>query len=77
MTQSPQDTQGLPARRAALRLLDAVLRRGETLDQAATAATKGLLLGYGAVAEEEIAPSFARLAQVVRGGSCAPCTNQG
>ena len=31
------------------------------------AATKGLLLGYGAVAEEEIGPSFARLAQVVRG----------
>jgi GntR family transcriptional regulator/MocR family aminotransferase len=31
------------------------------------AATKGLLLGYGAVPEEEIGPSFARLAQVVRG----------
>lgn len=29
------DIPGLPARRAALRLLDAVLRRGETLDQAA------------------------------------------
>ncbi|MXO65160.1 RsmB/NOP family class I SAM-dependent RNA methyltransferase [Altericroceibacterium endophyticum] len=29
---------GLPARRAALRLLDAVLRRGETLDQAAPSA---------------------------------------
>jgi 16S rRNA (cytosine967-C5)-methyltransferase len=29
------DTPGLPARRAALRLLDAVLRRGEPLDQAA------------------------------------------
>lgn len=29
------DVPGLPARRAALRLLDAVLRRGETLDQAA------------------------------------------
>ena len=31
------------------------------------AASKGLLLGYGAVPEEEIGPSFARLAQVVRG----------
>ncbi len=30
------------------------------------AATKGLLLGYGAVAEEEIAPRFAQLAQVVK-----------
>ena len=33
---------GLPARRAALRLTDAVLRQGETLDQALPAATKGL-----------------------------------
>jgi len=33
---------GLPARRAALRLLDAVLRRGETLDQAARAALGGV-----------------------------------
>jgi 16S rRNA (cytosine967-C5)-methyltransferase len=32
------DIPGLPARRAALSLLDAVLRRGETLDQAANAA---------------------------------------
>lgn len=32
------DIPGLPARRAALNLLDAVLRRGETLDQAAGAA---------------------------------------
>ena len=31
------------------------------------APTKGLLLGYGAVREEEIGPSFAKLAQVVRG----------
>jgi len=29
------DIPGLPARRAALNLIDAVLRRGETLDQAA------------------------------------------
>lgn len=36
------DIPGLPARRAALRLLDAVLRRGETLDQAAHNAVQGL-----------------------------------
>lgn len=34
------DIPGLPARRAALSLLDAVLRRGETLDQAASAALR-------------------------------------
>lgn len=33
---------GLPARRAALKLLDAVLRRGETLEQAEGAAMKGV-----------------------------------
>ena len=36
------DIPGLPARRAALRLLDAVLRRGETLDQAAHNAVQGV-----------------------------------
>jgi len=36
---------GLPARRAALRLLDAVFRRGETLDQADGGALKGLREG--------------------------------
>ena len=36
------DPPGLPARRAALRLLDAVLRRGETLEQAGNAASRGL-----------------------------------
>ncbi len=36
------DIPGLPARRAALRLTDAVLRRGETLDQAAHGATQGI-----------------------------------
>jgi 16S rRNA (cytosine967-C5)-methyltransferase len=36
------DIPGLPARRAALRLLDAVLRRGETLDQAAPGALQGI-----------------------------------
>ena len=39
----PNDVHGLGARRAALKLLDAVLRRGETLDQAMRAATAGLL----------------------------------
>ncbi|RJX67784.1 methyltransferase domain-containing protein [Tsuneonella suprasediminis] len=34
--------QGLPARTAALRMLDAVLRRGETLDLAERSAAKGL-----------------------------------
>ncbi|HEX8056454.1 MAG TPA: RsmB/NOP family class I SAM-dependent RNA methyltransferase [Novosphingobium sp.] len=36
------DIPGLPARRAALKLLDAVLRRGETLDQAAHNAAQGI-----------------------------------
>jgi len=42
MNRAPKEIQGLAARRAALKLLDAVLRRGETLDQAAAAATAGL-----------------------------------
>jgi len=36
------DIPGLPARRAALRMLDAVMRRGETLDIAAHAAMQGI-----------------------------------
>ncbi|MGH6787000.1 MAG: RsmB/NOP family class I SAM-dependent RNA methyltransferase [Novosphingobium sp.] len=36
------DIPGLSARKAALRLLDAVLRRGETLDQAAPGALQGI-----------------------------------
>ena len=39
---TPLDAPGLPARAAALRLLDAVLRRGETLEQAGGAASRGL-----------------------------------
>lgn len=39
------DIPGLPARRAALKLTDAVLRRGETLDIAAHAALQGLQSG--------------------------------
>ena len=34
------DIPGLPARRGALQLLDAVMRRGETLDQAERAALR-------------------------------------
>ena len=41
MTEIP----GFPARRAALRLLDAVLHRGETLDQAAHNACQGVAIG--------------------------------
>ena len=37
-----QDPPGLPARRAALKLLDAVLRRGETLESAAERALAGV-----------------------------------
>lgn len=43
MSRRPNEIQGAPARLAALKLVDAVLRRGETLDQAAHAATQGLL----------------------------------
>ena len=39
---APADAPGVPARRAALRLLDAVLRRGEPLDLALPAATRAL-----------------------------------
>ncbi len=44
MEQTPTPIPGLAARLAALRLLDAVLRRGETLDQAGSAALSGLAL---------------------------------
>lgn len=39
------DIPGLPARRAALKLLDAVLRRGETIEQAAHNACQGIVGG--------------------------------
>ena len=39
---TPDEPLGTPARRAALRLLDAVLRRGEPLEAALPAATRGL-----------------------------------
>ena len=41
-----KDPAGTPARRAALRMLDAVLRRGETLDVAESAAARGLLPAF-------------------------------
>ena len=54
MNRGAKDIQGLAARRAALRLLDAVLRRGETLDQA-RAATAGLLTSSDAALARAIA----------------------
>lgn len=39
---APSDPPGVPARRAALRLLDAVLRRGLAIEQALDASTRGL-----------------------------------
>lgn len=54
---SAETVPGLPARRAALRLLDAVLRRGDPLEIALHAATQGLAdrsdraLAHGIVAE--------------------------
>jgi 16S rRNA (cytosine967-C5)-methyltransferase len=54
------ETQGFPARRAALRLLDAVLRRGETLDQASAAATAGLLTSSDAALARAIASEALR-----------------
>ena len=39
---APGPVEGLAARRAALRLLDAVLHRGESLDQATAGAVKGI-----------------------------------
>ena len=42
MTEDAPETVGLPARRAALRLLDAVLRKGLPLEAALAAATRDL-----------------------------------
>ncbi|MGQ3229547.1 MAG: RsmB/NOP family class I SAM-dependent RNA methyltransferase [Blastomonas fulva] len=41
-TPAPDATPGLPARQAALRMLDAVMRRGESLDTAQHAACQGI-----------------------------------
>lgn len=51
---------GFPARRAALRMLDAVMRRGEALDQAATASTRDVSR------PEDKALSIAIAAEVLR-----------
>jgi 16S rRNA (cytosine967-C5)-methyltransferase len=56
----PKEIQGLAARRAALRLIDAVLRRGETLDQATSAATAGLLTSSDAALARAIASEVLR-----------------
>ena len=60
MTRQAQEIQGLAARRAALRLLDAVLRRGDTLDQAAGAATAGLLTSSDSALARAIASEALR-----------------
>lgn len=60
MTDGAKEIQGLAARRAALRLLDAVLRRGETLDQAAVSATAGLLTSSDAAFARAIASEVLR-----------------
>ncbi|HEU4649781.1 MAG TPA: RsmB/NOP family class I SAM-dependent RNA methyltransferase [Croceibacterium sp.] len=60
MARGPQEAQGLAARRAALKLLDAVLRRGETLDQAGAAATAGLLTSSDAGLARAIAGEVLR-----------------
>ena len=58
--QQPKEVQGLGARRAALKLLDAVLRRGETLDQATASATSGLLTTSDAAFARAIASEVLR-----------------
>src|SRR5688572_18036707 len=60
MKGQPSEIQGLAARRAALRLLDAVLRRGETLDQATGAATAGLLTSSDGALARAIASEVLR-----------------
>jgi 16S rRNA (cytosine967-C5)-methyltransferase len=55
-----REIQGLGARRAALKLLDAVLRRGETLEQAAGTATAGLLTSSDAALARAIAGEVLR-----------------
>jgi 16S rRNA (cytosine967-C5)-methyltransferase len=60
MTRAPNEIQGFGARRAALKLLDAVLRRGETLDQATGAATTGLLTSSDAALARAISGEVLR-----------------
>jgi 16S rRNA (cytosine967-C5)-methyltransferase len=60
VSRQPTNIQGHAARRASLRLLDAVLRRGETLDQAAGAATAGLLTSSDGALARAIASEVLR-----------------
>ena len=60
MNRPPKEIQGLAARRSALKLLDAVLRRGETLDHAAGAATAGLVTTSDAALARAIASEALR-----------------
>ncbi|MBB5711170.1 RsmB/NOP family class I SAM-dependent RNA methyltransferase [Sphingomonas xinjiangensis] len=55
------ETPGLPARRAALRLLDAVLRRGLALEQALDSAAKGLAPSDRGLAHAIAAETLRRL----------------
>lgn len=58
---SSADAPGVPARRAALRLLDAVLRRGLALEQALDTATKGLAPSDRGLAHAITAETLRRL----------------
>lgn len=58
---SEADAPGLPARRAALRLLDAVLRRGLALEQALDNAAQGLALNDRGLAHAIAAEALRRL----------------
>jgi 16S rRNA (cytosine967-C5)-methyltransferase len=59
---APDDAPGVPARRAALRLLDAVLRRGDPLDLALPGATRGIeVLADRALAHAIAAEALRRL----------------
>ena len=60
MNRGAKEIQGSAARRSALRLLDAVLRRGETLDQATGTATSGLLTSSDAALARAIAGEVLR-----------------
>lgn len=70
MSRAPQDrtprtdSPGVPARRAALRLLDAVLRRGLALEQALAGSTQGLAPNDRGLAHAIAAETLRRLADL-------------
>ncbi|UYY57290.1 RsmB/NOP family class I SAM-dependent RNA methyltransferase [Sphingomonas sp. S2-65] len=70
MSRAPQDrtsrtdAPGVPARRAALRLLDAVLRRGLALEQALAGSTQGLAPNDRGLAHAIAAETLRRLADL-------------